>query len=131
MSLATDTLAFFRGQWAERFTDSCVVKRTNLPVTLNPTTGVYEPTFTTIYTGGCQVRPKTAMDADYGQQLVVVFDHVISIPWDEDGPTVNDMVDVTSTQDGKLTGKQFIVRGIPTDSLITHRILLCQDNQGA
>lgn len=130
MSVATDKLAFFRTQWTDRFTDSCVVKEETGTI-LNQTTGVYEPTFTTRYSGACLVRPATDRDADYGQQLVVVFDHVVFIPWDETAPDVNHLIDVTSATDPKLTGKQFIIRGIPRDTYVTRRMLLCQENQGA
>jgi len=130
MSLASDTLPFFRTQWATRFTDTCVVKE-ETGRTLNTTTGIYTPTYTTRYSGACLVRPASESDAAYGQQLVVVFDHVVMIPWDETAPAVNHLVDITSATDPKLTGKQMIVRGIPGDTYTTHRILLCQENQGA
>ena len=130
MSIASDALTFFRTEWADRLVDSCVVKE-ETGTSFNSGTGVYTPTYTTRYTGACLVRPASESDASYGQRLVVVFSHVVSIPWNQNTVTVNDLVDVTSTFDGKLNGKQFIVRGIPTDTYTTHRILLCQDNQGA
>ena len=129
MSVASDSLAFFRTQWAERFVDTCVVKR-QTGSSFNDTTGVRTPTFTTQYSGPCLVRPRTSHDTQYGQEQVVVFNHVLELPWDEDDPARGDLADITSTRDGKLNGKQFIVNGIPTDTYNTHRILLCQDNQG-
>jgi hypothetical protein len=127
---ALDTAALTRTIWDTRFTDSCVIKE-QTGRTLNTSTGVYTPTYTTRYSGPCLVRPAGSSDAVYGQQLVVVFDHVVMIPWDEDDPAVNHLVDITSATDPKLTGKQFTIRGIPGDTYTTHRILLCQDNQGA
>lgn len=130
MSLATDYLSFFRAQWATRFTDECVVKERTAFV-LNNTTGKNEPVYASRYTGGCLVRPASKADAVYGEQLDVVFDHLVFLPFDADPLSVNFLVDITSATDARLTGKQFIIRGIPLDTYVTHRILLCEDNQGA
>lgn len=130
MSVATDTLAFFRTEWAGRFVDTCVIKE-QTGESFSDVTGVTTPTYTTRYTGACLARPASNADINFGQQLIVVFDHVVSIPWNQDTVGLNMLVDMTSTHDGKLNGKTFVIRGIPVDSYTTHRILLCAENQGA
>lgn len=127
---AVDLLPFFRTYWATRFTDSCVVKE-ETGTAFSDVTGQYTPTYTTRYTGGCLVRPATKSDVTYGQQLVVTFDHVVFLPWDATGPDVNHLVDITSATDPKLTGKTMTINGIPKDTYVTERTLLCQDLQGA
>jgi Family of unknown function (DUF6093) len=129
MSLATDTLAFFRGQWADRFTDSCVVKRTATSV-LNQTTGVYEPTFTTNYSGPCLVRPMAPADEEAGQELVATRGYSVFLPYTEDDQLPGDLVDITSATDTFLTGKQFVVRNIPGDTYVTRRELICEEVVG-
>lgn len=126
MSIPTDTLAFFRTQWATRYTDSCVVKRFATNV-LNQTTGVVEPTYTTIYSGPCLVRPASAGEAQAGQELVATHDFVVSLPYTETAELPKDLVDVTSSTDPYLTGRQFVVTNIPGDTYITDRKLECQD----
>lgn len=126
MSLATDTLEYFRGQWAERFTDSCVVKRVTGNV-LNQTTGVYEPTFANNYSGPCLVRPLTPSDVQAGQELIATRGYSVFLPYTEDDQLPEDLIDVTSATDAFLTGKQFVVRNIEGDTYITRRELICEE----
>lgn len=126
MSIATDTLAFFRTEWALRFTDSCVIKR-QTGTTLNQTTGKYEPTYDTIYSGPCLVRPITASDVVIGQEQVGVLGYNTFLPYTEADEAKGDLVDVTSATDTRLTGKQFVVTSVDADTYITKRTLTCED----
>lgn len=130
MTFAVDSLPLFRARWAERFTDTCLARDVTGTV-LNESTGVNEPTYTTRYSGPCQIRPASEGEAVYGQRLVVTFSHVLHLPWDATGPGPGTSVEVTSATDPRLTGRQFTVRGIPNDTLLTHRILFLEENQGA
>lgn len=129
MSVASDTLAYFRTEWAKRFVDSCIVKR-ETSASFSASTGVTTPTYTNQYSGSCLVRPMSATGASFGEQRTEARRYMVFIPYDENEPQVGDLVDVTSTRDGILNGKQLVVRNVGTDSYNTRRILDCEDEQG-
>lgn len=133
MSIASDHIPFFRGEWSDRFIDTCVVKRVT-GSSFNSTTGQTTPTYTTQYSGVCLVRPPMGIDrgesAFFGEQTVEYRKYLIFIPYTADNPQVDDLVDITSTFDGILNGKQLTVRNVPTDSYNNRRVLECEDNQG-
>lgn len=126
MSIATDTLAFFRTEWALRFTDSCVVKR-QTGTTLNQATGQYEPTYVENYDGPCLVRPISPSEAVIGQEQVGVLGYNVFLPYTETDQEKGDLVDVTSATDSRLSGKQVVVNGVDADTYITKRTLTCED----
>lgn len=128
MTAVTDAVAFFRssGQWPSRMVDTCVVKRVT-GSTFNDTTGVRTPTYTTQYSGACLVRPLQAGSVEFGQELVETRGYTVFVPYDETDPLPDDLVDVTSTFDGLLNGKQFVVRNIHGDTNLTVRRLTCQE----
>lgn len=127
LSIPTDLLPFFRNHWATRFTDSCVVKRTVDPSTFNDTTGQYEPTFTTNYSGGCLVRPQSPAEVAYGQEEVGTRGYNVYLPYNETDQLRGDLVDITSTTDGFLTGKSFVVTNVFGDTYNTRRVLVCEE----
>lgn len=129
MTTPVGTLAYFRTRWATRFTDSCIVKR-ETGTTLNPTTGVYEPTFANNYSGPCLVRPLSPADAQAGEELVATRGYSVFLPYTEDDQLPNDLVDVTSATDTFLTGKQFVVRNVHGDTYATRRQLVCEEVVG-
>ena len=126
MSIPTSTLAFFRTQWALRYTDSCVVKRRTGTV-LNQTTGVNEPTYTTNYSGPCLVRPLSAAAVNAGQELVATRGYTVFIPYTEDDQLPEDLVDITSATDTFLTGKTIVVTNVEGDTYVTTRRLDCEE----
>lgn len=126
MSIPTSTLAFFRTEWATRFTDSCIVKR-RTGSTLNQTTGVNEPTYTTNYDGPCLVRPLSAAAEDAGQELVATRGYQVFIPYTEDDQLPEDLVDITSATDTFLTGKTIVVTNVHGDTYNTRRALICEE----
>lgn len=126
MSIATDLLGFFRTEWADRLTDSCVVKR-ETGSSFSDVTGVSTPTYTTNYTGACLVRPLGPSEASFGQELLEVRGYTVFLPYSETDQLPGDLVDVTSTTDGFLTGKQFVVRNVNGDTYITNRALICEE----
>ena len=126
MSVASDSLAFFRTQWTDRFVDTCVVKRIT-STSFNDSTGVRTPTYTTQYSGACLVRPLTPGSAEFGQELVELRGYTVFVPHDEGDPLPDDLVDITSTFDGFLNGKQFVVRNVAGDTYDTVRRLHCQE----
>lgn len=127
MSEATDTLPFFRAQWAARLVDACVVKRDDGNPSFNESTGVYTRNFDTQYSGACLVRPLAASDADYGQELAELRAYSVFILYTETDPLPGDLVDITSATDSFLTGKQFTVKSVSGDTYNTRRQLLCEE----
>lgn len=126
MSVASSMASFFRDQWSDRFVDSCVVKR-ETGTSFNDTTGVYSPTYTTQFDGSCLVRPKFADDEQSGERQAELRMYSVFIPYDEEDPLPDDLVDVTSTSDGFLDGKQFVVRNISGDTYMHRRELVCEE----
>lgn len=129
MTLPTDYQTFFRTQWATRFVDSCVVKR-QTGTSFNETTGVETPTYTNQFSGSCLIRPKSAADVQSGQQQVELRTYSVFIPYDETDPLPDDLVDVTSTNDAFLNGKQFVVRNVSGDTYMHRRELVCEEVVG-
>lgn len=123
---ALETAALTRTIWPSRFTDTCVVKRKTGNV-LNQTTGVYEPTFANNYSGACLVRPLAPSDLQAGQELVAVRGYTVFVPHTEADQLPEDLVDITSATDAFLTGKQFVVRNVHGDTLVTVRRLICEE----
>lgn len=135
MSLATDTLAFFRTHWADRMVDTCTIVN-RVKGAVNTTTGVYVPTDTTLYTGACLVRPQSASATQAGEELVEQRGYLVVIPWNTTAVVVDGLgieeviVKVDSTRDLLLDVKELVVRNVRTDSYNTARKLDCEDNQG-
>lgn len=128
MSEATATFAFFRTRWATRYTDSCVIKRHVAgPGVLNQSTGVYAPSYTTIYTGPCLIRPAAPSLTQAGQELVATHGYDLSLPYTEILELPEDLVDITASTDAFLVGKQFVIGNIEGDTYITNRKIPCED----
>lgn len=129
MSVASSTIGFFRSQWAQRFVDSCVIKR-QTGESFDADTGQTTSTYTNQYSGGCLWRPGIQLDDQFGEQQVELRFGTLYIPYDETDPEPDDLVDMTSTRDGVLDSKQLVVRNVSHDTYNTRRILYCEDNQG-
>ena len=129
MSIPTDTLDFFRTQWAQRLVDTCTIKSVT-GSSFNDTTGQTEPTYTSRYTGACLIRPGPPGAADYGDQLTETRRYTVFIPYDESAVSPGDLVDLTSTRDAHLNEtEQLVVRNIRADTYNTVRKLECEENQ--
>jgi hypothetical protein len=126
MTLPTGFASFFRTEWAKRLVDTCVVKR-ETGTTFNSTTGVYTPTYTTQYSGSCLVRPKAASDEQSGERQAEIRMYSVFIEYDETDPLPDDLVDITSTNDSFLNGKQFVVRNVAGDTYMHRRELVCEE----
>ena len=129
MSIPTSVAGFFRGQWATRFVDTCHIKRPN-GSTMNATTGVVTATYDDQYgtaatPAACLVRPRTATATDAGEQHTELYDYYVRIPYDQTDIAPGDIVDVTSTHDGFLSGLSFEVREVHGDTYHHVRILGC------
>lgn len=126
MSIPTSLLSFFRTQWADRMTETCVVKRVDSEV-FNTTTGSYVVAYDTTFSGECLVRPMGASDAQSGEHQAELRMYQVFLPYDETDFQPDDLIDVTSTSDSYLTGRQFVVRNVPGDTYNTVRKLVCEE----
>lgn len=127
MSLASDSLQLFRGQWTSRLIDTCVVKTASGPPVFDPNTGQYTPAFTELYDGPCLVRPAAAGEATFGEARVATFEYTVFIPYTIEGIEPGHLVDVTSTHDPELDGRQLVVDNVSRDSYVTIRRLACTE----
>jgi hypothetical protein len=129
VSIATDLATLFRTLWADRFEDTCVVKAIS-GETLNTTTGSYVVTYSTTYSGACLVRPRDRTDAVAGEDQHELRWYNVYIPYTTTSASVGDLVDVTSTADSWLSGRQLVVRNIVGDTYNHRRLLECEDDLG-
>lgn len=126
MSIPTSLASFFRTQWASRLVDSCVVKRETSTV-FSTTSGTYTPTYTTISSTACLVRPAAASDEQSGDRQAELKMYTVYVPYTVTGALPDDLVDITSTNDSFLNGKQFVVRNIEGDTYNHVRELQCEE----
>ena len=131
MSLPTSVATIFQTAWVSRMVDTCHIQRLT-GTTLNTGTGVEAPTYSDIYgTSGtpsaCLVRPSSASDVDAGEQQTELRMYNVYIPHTETTVEPGDLVTITSTYDGQLTGSTFTVRNIQTDTYNHRRLLNCEE----
>lgn len=82
---------------------------------------------TTIYEGKCRVTPSgPGTEMMIGDELVVMRNVAIYLPWDAAVPMVDDFVLVTaSSLDSELEGRQFRVAGVRSHQENVSRELTC------
>ncbi len=131
MSIASDTVATFRTEWADRFVDACQIldplNDTDRGV-MNPNSYQYdEQTAGVVYTGVCLIRtagtgvPDSVM---FGQETRVMLQGDIYLPHDAAEVDLDQQVVITaSLKDPQLVGKVFVIRAIIRDSYHTRRKL--------
>jgi hypothetical protein len=127
VTLPTEFATFFRTEWAKRFKDSCVVKRESSATFDATTSGTYSVTYSTQYSGVCLVRPKMQGDEQAGERQAEIRMYSVFVPYDETDPLPDDLVDITSTNDSFLNGKQFVVRNVYGDTYMHRRELVCEE----
>lgn len=125
MSIASDHVAVFRTHRADRYVDTCDVKRLASRGAINDTTLLYpsesEPN---IATGqACLYRPTSTTPevTDFGQQGISRLDGTFHFAHDALELKVEDTITlVTSVSSPKLVGKVFRVKAVHFDSYQTH-----------
>lgn len=130
MSIASETLTFFRDRWASRLIDAVVVKDETGEV-FDPGSGLITPTFDEVYDGAALVRPAGAGEAEFGETTVATVDYLVFIPHTEITVEPGMLVDVTSTHDGQLDGIVLVVNSVNKDTYLTNRRLDCTEYQDA
>jgi hypothetical protein len=126
VSLASETVDYFRGEWAGRFVDTCVVTRPDLDdPSFDENTGqtTYPPIL--VYDGECLVRPAQASEADYGEARRQVVDYDAYFPHDSAELEEGDKVTVASERDPNIPVLG-VLRDVSHDSYLTRRHYECE-----
>jgi hypothetical protein len=84
------------------------------------------------YSGVCRVQALAVGDnrADVAGQQVSSAGYLITVPWSVDEAEVDDLVTVTASGDGSLTGRTLTVTTVQRGSLRFERDLICLDDLG-
>ena len=135
MTIASDHVAVFRGQWATRFVDTCDIRRLASRGAINDTTLVYpsesEPN---IATGQpCLYRPGTTAPTvtEFGQQGISRIDGTIHFAHDAVELKVEDTITMVTSKDSpKVVGKIYRVTAVYFDSYQTHMWVDLELDQG-
>lgn len=128
----TDVVPFFRTWWESRLTNSgtsCLVKRPSSEV-FNETTGTYDVTYSTCYSGACLVRPSSHDDEQSGERQVEIRYYNLFLPHTATDIQPDDLVDITSTTDSLLNGLQMVVRNVSADAYVTRRAVRVEEVVG-
>ncbi len=137
MSIASDTVATFRTEWADRFVDACTITDTLNDTDrgdINPVTYQYdEQTSSPVYTGACLIRPAMLADRPqvYGQEARTFTAADLYLPHDSAVVDLDQEALITaSVTDPQLVGLVFIIRSIIRDSYLTRRHLTVELDLG-
>ena len=142
MSLASDHVAFFRDQRADRYVDTVTIRDQD-EGTWNRTTKQYDgSTPAVIYTGGALIRPAGAAGGsprrpsakERGDQAEVLHDYDVMLPFDAGGldtfrPNHEITVDA-SVSEADLVGQVLVIQSLTNDSYATFRLLRCIISEG-
>lgn len=125
----TATATAARGQaFAETLmTDTCTITRAGSG-TFNETTGVYDTTPSTVYSGKCRVRPmaiRADHQVDAGDAAVQIWPFVVSLPLTVTTVDASDTLTITASDDPGLVGRVLVVKSVALGSQITARRLGC------
>lgn len=125
MTVVTDHVDVFRAQWADRFVDTCDVRRLAARGAINDTTLLYdgesEPDIVTDQP--CLYRPVTTVPTvtEFGQQGISRLGGIIHFAHDTAELAVEDTIVMkTSVSSPKLVGKVLRVTAVHFDSYQTH-----------
>lgn len=115
MSIADGVTRFGRVQAENLMTSACTISSVATGG-VDPATGEYTQTVTTVYSGKCRLRWQSALadEVEGAGQIVAKQSPVLSLPVEDSGGVAPDMV-VTITAnplDTALVGRTFRVRGI-------------------
>lgn len=135
MSIASDHVTVFRSQWADRFVDTCDVRRLASRGAINTTTLVYDSeSEPDIATGQpCAYRPSntTPQVTEFGQQGISRVDGTVHFAHDAPELEVEDtIVMVTSVDSPKIVGKLLRVTAVHFDTYQTHMWVDVELDQG-
>lgn len=127
----SDELAAMRETSESAMPETCTITRAD-SADIDPVTGVYSGTPTTVYSGACRIRQySNSQDA-----VVMIGDldetlgrYILTVPASATGVAIDDVVTISSTTDDDLDGRTFYVSHIPKQSWLTDRRLMIEDRQ--
>ena len=129
MSVASDHVAFFQLQRADRYVDAVTVEdeQDTTAGTFNRTTKQYDNASPTLlYTGGALIRPAGAGTKNRGEVAAPTYDYDVQLPFDAGAFKANNLVTITASLSApELVGVTLKVQTDPEDSYNTHRLLKC------
>lgn len=112
--------------------DSCTITR-KTGQAFNSSTGAYEDTFSTVYSGKCRVQTQTWQQAEQpssGGRVIATAVYTVAVPMSVTGVAVDDIVTITATAfDDALDGQTFRVRQQVYKTHMTARRLLVEQEQ--
>ena len=103
--------------------DTCVVS--SVASTFDPNTGQSAAVKTTLHSGKCRVRHQRGSDLETAGTDLPVLMFRVTVPYDWDGISQGDVVDVTST-DGDLNGATLVVESVSASTYAGQRHLVCR-----
>lgn len=113
--------------------DACSIQR-RTGGTFDPGTGTYGPGGgTTIYAGRCRVSPSPSMGqrVQVGEEAVVDQARWVFLPREATGVKVEDIVEVTASEDPDIIGRELTVKTVAAEpsptSALEARWLICED----
>jgi hypothetical protein len=111
--------------------DTCTVTRSSGQPVLDEETGEVTQATTTVYTGACRIKPRSAREAEWGEREVALHQYVAVLPWDA-SPEIQhgDTLTVAASDDGWLEGRPLEVIAIGLAGTATARRLLVEDKEG-
>lgn len=117
----------FRRREMQLMTSTCTVTRRGTE-TWNETTGQYDYTLTTVYTGKCRLSypSRTAGDVEAGGSAYAVSDYVVTLPIDTD-VQVDDTITVNTSTDPLGDGLTLVVETVPKSDWQVVRKVLCRE----
>jgi len=110
--------------------DTCTVRR-KTGTTFNESTGQYTDTTSTIYTGKCKLQDRLIQgEAEAGGREVITLSSVLHLPVSVTTVQVDDVAEVTASQDPGAVGRKLRVAQVHYKSYATARQLQVEDVTG-
>lgn len=129
--LETAELEAMQDASASAMPDTCTITRT-VDGDVDPVTGVYSGTATTVYSGACRSRQySNSQDASVmiGDLSDTLGRYVLTLPASATGIAIDDVVTISTDTDGDLDGRTFYVAHVPKQSWLIDRRLIIEDRE--
>ena len=134
MGVPASAIATWRDGWAARMVDACTITDVTTRGTWNASTLVYDGgTASTVYTGGCLLRPMTHEDRkEFGLETVTVEHLTLFLPHTVTGVAPGQQVVLSAAEyEPAAIGAVLVVVGVQHDSWNTRRKVAVRYDQGA
>jgi len=110
--------------------DTCTIRR-KTGTAFDETTGRYTDTTTTVYTGKCKLQDRIIQgESEAGGREVITLSSVLHLPVPVTAVQVDDVAEVTASQDPAAVGRKLRVAQVHYKSYATARQLQVEDVTG-